>query len=156
MCVKKSEFVEYVCVYVCVYVCEYVYVPNNWLTSHWDFVYSSLSLSLLYTHTLSYIHLYSIILSKAMRKTGFSGFLCFAKDERYFFSYSNLDPKIHSASILAKISRNKCGSKCETRIHENDSKILEVRNHCTKIFKFACQKPKNVDAVNWPPSIGLN
>jgi len=50
-----------------------------------------------------------------------------------------LEPKnnyIKSASVLAKILRNKCGSKCETRIHENDSKILKVWNHCTNAIKY--------------------
>ncbi len=74
--------------------------------------------------------------SKAMRKTRFSGFLCFAKDETDLFSYSNLNPKINSGSVLAKVLQNKCGSKYETRIHENDLKILKVRNHCTEIIKY--------------------
>ncbi len=69
-----------------------------------------------------------------MQKTGFSGFLCFAKDETDLFSYSNLNPKINSGSVLAKVSRNKCGSKCETRIHENEFENTQVWNHCTKII----------------------
>jgi len=69
---------------------------------------------------------------KAMRKDFISGFSSFAKDETVFFSYSNLNSKKYSGSVLAKILRNKCGSKCETRIHENDSKILKVRNHLQK------------------------
>ena len=71
--------------------------------------------------------------TKAMRKTGFSGFLCFAKDERYFFSYSNLNPKIHSASVLAKISRNKYGSKCETRSMEPLYENIQIYMSNTKI-----------------------
>ncbi len=71
-----------------------------------------------------------IVECKAMRKDFFSGFSVFAKDKTKFFPYSNLNSK-----ILTKILRNKCG-KCETRIHENDSKILEVQNHCTKIIEY--------------------
>jgi len=85
-----------------------------------------------------------------MRKTFFSEFLCFAKDETDFLPYSNIDSKKYSGSVLAKISRNKYGSKCETRIHKNGSKILEF----TKIFENNDYnrhfRPKNVAAVNRP------
>ena len=63
-----------------------------------------------------------------MRKTFFSVFSVFAKDETKFVSYSNLNPKINRASVLAKISRNNAEVNAE----------LEVRNHCTKIFEFIC------------------
>ncbi len=72
------------------------------------------------------------LIYKAMRKDFISGFSSFAKDETVFFSYSNLNSKIYSGSVLAKISQNKCGRKCETQINKNDSKILEVRNHLRK------------------------
>jgi len=63
-----------------------------------------------------------------MRKEIISVFSCFAKDETKFFSYSNLHSKMYSGSVLAKFSQNTCGRKCETQIHENDLKILEVWN----------------------------
>jgi hypothetical protein len=89
--------------------------------------------------SLSFGHFWSQLgepKTKAMRKDFFSGFSIFAKDETKFFPYLNLNPKLNRASVLTKISRNKWGSKCETWIHENDSKILEVRNHCTKIIEY--------------------
>ena len=71
---------------------------------------------------------YKLIECKAMRKTFFSVFLCFAKDETDFLPYSNIDSKKYSGSVLAKVSRNNAEVNAE----------LEVRNHCTKIFKFIC------------------
>jgi hypothetical protein len=65
-----------------------------------------------------------LIQCKAMRKTGFSGFSCFAKDKTDLFSYSNLKRKKISASVLTKISRKNA---------EVNAK-LEVQNHCTKII----------------------
>jgi len=88
-----------------------------------------------------------------MRKTFFFVFLCFAKDETDFFPYSNLHSKINSGSVLAKVSRNRCGSKCGTQIHKNDSKILEVRNHCTKVFKNNDYN-RHFRPKMWPLSIG--
>jgi len=41
------------------------------------------------------------MLGKAMRKTFFSVFLCFAKDETDFFPYSNIHSKKYSSSVLA-------------------------------------------------------
>jgi len=48
----------------------------------------------------------------------FSGFLCFAKDETDYFTYSNLIRNLFGIFVFAKILQNKCGSKCETRICE--------------------------------------
>jgi len=73
---------------------------------------------------------------KAMRKEIISVFSWFLKDETNFFSYSNLIQNLIDSFVFAKFSRNTCGRKCKTRIHENDSKILEVRNHCTKIIEY--------------------
>ncbi len=78
----------------------------------------------------------SVVQCKAMRKDFFFTFLCFAKDKKVVFPYLNLNLKINGASVLAKILQNKCGSKCKTQIHKNDSKILEVQNHCTKIIEY--------------------
>ena len=77
-------------------------------------------------------------MSKAMRKDFFYAFLSFAKHETDFLPYSNIDSKKYSGSVLCGTRETKCETKCETRIYKNDSKILEVRNHCTKIFEFTC------------------
>jgi hypothetical protein len=85
-----------------------------------------------------------------MRKDFFSGFSDLAKDGTDFFPNSNLIRNKFDISIHPVISRKKYGSKCETLIHENGSKILEF----TKIFEnndYNCHfRPKNVAAVNWP------
>jgi len=60
-------------------------------------------------------------LCKAMQKDFISRFSCFVKDETDLFSYLNLIQNKFGIFVFAKISRrNKCGSKCETQIHEND------------------------------------
>ncbi len=93
---------------------------------------------------------------KGMRKTFFSVFLCFAKDETDFLPYSNIDSKKYSGSVLAKISRNKYGNKCETRIHENGSKILEFTKMARIHENTRSTEPLIVIFVQkmWPPSIG--
>ncbi len=62
--------------------------------------------------------------TKAMRKDFISGFSGFAKDKMNFFSYSNLTRNKFVTFVFAKISRNKCGRKCQTRIYKNDFKNI--------------------------------
>jgi len=69
-----------------------------------------------------------VLPTKAMRKDFFSGFSDFAKDGTDFFPNSNIDSKKYSGFVLAKVSQNNAEVNAE----------LEVRNHCTKIFKFIC------------------
>jgi hypothetical protein len=87
-----------------------------------------------------------------MRKTFFSVFLCFAKDETDFFPYSNIHSKKYSGSVLAKVLQNKCGRKCETRSMEPLYENIRIYMSNTKItiiiVIFVCQSA----AVNRPPS----
>jgi len=61
-----------------------------------------------------------------MRKDFFYAFLSFSKDKKVAFPYSNLNSKINSGSVLTKISRNKCRSKCKTQIHKNDFEKFDL------------------------------
>ena len=71
---------------------------------------------------------YTVMEGKAMQKDFISAFSCFVKFETDQFSKSNLNPKINSASVLAKILQKKYGSKCKTQIHKNDFENTRLWN----------------------------
>jgi len=70
--------------------------------------------------------MYGQVQYKAMQKDFISRFSSYAKDETNFFSYSNLTWNKFVIFVFAKISRNKCGRKCETQIHKNDFENIQI------------------------------
>ncbi len=70
-----------------------------------------------------------------MRKDFFSGFSVFAKDETKFVSYSNLNPKIIRASVLAKVSRNNAEVNAELEFTKMTRKYSKYRTTVRKYSK---------------------
>ena len=92
-----------------------------------------------------------------MRKTFFSVFLCFAKDKTDFFSIfefalENIQWFCTRESFAKQMRKKMQNSKYGTTVRKYSN--LHVRYKNNYYNRHFC--PKNVAAVNWPPSIGLN